>query len=92
MHTRLHPSPHPFYPKPKNASLPKPPTRKDLAAIGLTTGNTTSNNPLLHSPQSARDLTPDEAIEKVKEGVEAESFLRLHVVQAKRDDATAGPA
>ena len=32
--------------------------------------------------QESKHLGPTEALEKIKEGVEAESFIRLHVVQA----------
>lgn len=33
-------------------------------------------------PQESKHLGPEDALEKIKEGVEAESFIRLHVVQA----------
>ena len=41
-----------------------------------------SRSPPSRLPQESKHLGPEEALEKIKEGVEAESFIRLHVVQA----------
>lgn len=38
------------------------------------------------TPQEAAHLTGDEAKRKIEEGVEAESFIRLHVVQAQGNE------
>ena len=35
-----------------------------------------------HPPQESKHLGPEDALAKIKEGVEAESFIRLHIVQA----------
>ena len=63
----------------------RPPTDRRLPSARCThvdRRRSRSPPPPSRLPQESKHLGPEEALEKIKEGVEAESFIRLHVVQA----------